>query len=84
MLSLPELCRAGTVIADRFSGHRLERIVQRNESSLVLSFYGAASSDEDSKKRHLVLSCAPSLGRVSEPAKVSKRVAAVLRHSKIS
>ena len=69
MLSFPELRRAGTVIADRFSGHRLERIVQRNESSLVLSFYGAASSDEDSKKRHLVLSCAPSVGRVSEHAK---------------
>ena len=66
MLSLQELRRAAAVIDARFSGHRLERIVQRNAQSLVFTFYGTDALDGNASKRHLILSCAPAVARVSE------------------
>ena len=66
MLSLQELRRASAVIDARFSGHRLERIVQRDPQSLVLTLYGTDALDGSASKRHLILSCAPAVARVSE------------------
>jgi len=73
MLSLRELRRAACAIELRLrgpdgEGHRLERVVQPDATSLALSFYGRDAESREGVKRHLVVSCDPQLGRVCEVA----------------
>jgi predicted ribosome quality control (RQC) complex YloA/Tae2 family protein len=65
MLSLRELRRAGIAIDQIMSGHRVERIVQTAPLTLIITLYGRDADGSDGRKRHLLVSCAPGLGRVS-------------------
>jgi predicted ribosome quality control (RQC) complex YloA/Tae2 family protein len=68
MLCLAELRRAAEILDDQIVGHRVEKIVQEGPHRIVLSVYGRGRDEgEDSgAKRHLLLSCCPQLGRVSQ------------------
>ena len=65
MLSLRELRRAAVAIDKTMSGHRVERIVQTDAFNVVITLYGRNADGSDGRKRHLLVSCAPGLGRVS-------------------
>lgn len=66
MLSFIELRRAAAAIDRRMAGFRVERISQPGAFQLVLTFYGREDGDASGVKRHLLLSCDPSFGRVGE------------------
>ena len=74
MLSLAELRRVAGALDAHFVGMRIEKIVQPGESdakgagdtSIVFSLYGRGRDDDAPRKRHLLLSCHPALGRIAE------------------
>jgi predicted ribosome quality control (RQC) complex YloA/Tae2 family protein len=70
VLNLTELRRAAAVIESRFRGHRLERWLQPGGDRLALVLYGRAPGEEKGRKRILLLSCRPQVGRVSELEKL--------------
>ncbi len=81
MLSLRELRRAARVLDERMTRHRIERIVQTDAHTLVFTLYGRdthaahvpdATDSAEGVKKHLLVSCAPSTGRVSLLAKKTK------------
>jgi len=77
MLSLLELERAADAIETRLrgpdgEGHRIERVVEPDATSVALSFYGRDREGGEGSKRHLLLSCHPELGRVCEIASLPK------------
>ena len=78
MLNLRELRRAARVLDERMTRHRIERIVQTDAHTVVFTLYGRdahapdATDSAEGVKRHLLVSCAPSTGRVSLLAKKTK------------
>ncbi len=72
MLSLCELERAARVLTDALSGARVERWLQPGGDQLVVSVYRRDPETGASRKRHLLLSAAPELARISELARVPK------------
>jgi predicted ribosome quality control (RQC) complex YloA/Tae2 family protein len=68
MLSFVELRRAAAAIDRRIAGFRVERISQPDAFQLIFSFYGheAGQTGQRGVKRHLLISCDPSFGRVGE------------------
>jgi predicted ribosome quality control (RQC) complex YloA/Tae2 family protein len=66
MLSFIELRRAAAAIDRRMAGFRVERISQPDAFQLVVTLYGREDGDTKGVKRHLLLSCDPSFGRVGE------------------
>ena len=66
MLSFVELASAALALEARFVGYRIERIAQPGPFQLVLTCYGRDSGAQRGVKRHLLLSCDPVFGRVSE------------------
>ena len=63
MLSLREVERAALLLDRMLRGHRLQRIVQPDEHSLVLECYGRQGDDRS--RQELMLCCHPELARVS-------------------
>jgi predicted ribosome quality control (RQC) complex YloA/Tae2 family protein len=59
MLSLAELRRAARVLDDAVAGARLQRLVQPDEHSLVLTFYGIKG------EMQVLLCCRPGFARLS-------------------
>ena len=66
MLSFVELRSAALAVEARFLGCRIEKIAQPGPFQLVVTGYGRPGAVERGVKRHLLLSCDPALGRVSE------------------
>ena len=66
MLSLCELKRAARIVDARFGDALVEKIVEPGDRRIQLTLYGRGGGEKASAKRHLVLSCAPRFGRVSE------------------
>jgi predicted ribosome quality control (RQC) complex YloA/Tae2 family protein len=62
VLGLRELERAAAVVAERFRGARLERVVQRGRFELELTLAGGAAPGAGGA---LLLSCRPRAGRVA-------------------
>ncbi len=71
MLSLPELEHAASVLASRWKGARLDKVMAPGDFELVLHLSGG--EDRDAKDRlHLLLSWRPKFGRVSALARPRK------------
>jgi predicted ribosome quality control (RQC) complex YloA/Tae2 family protein len=71
MLSLTELERAARVLLERWSGLRLQALVQPDPNTLVLSLYGRDADTGEAasgagRRRELLLSCEPGAARVAE------------------
>ena len=66
MLSLKELRRVAGIIDSDFRGHRVERWVQPDATSLALSLYGRDPERDEGRKRCLYFSCHGNLARISE------------------
>ncbi len=66
MLSLKELRRAAAILDSDFRGHRVERWVQPDATSLAVSVYGRDSEHGEGRKRTLFFCCLGALARVSE------------------
>ena len=68
MLSLIELRRAAAAIDASLRGHRVERISQPDALQVVFTLYGRGdeASGARGSKRHLLVSCDPAFGRISE------------------
>jgi predicted ribosome quality control (RQC) complex YloA/Tae2 family protein len=62
MLSLLELRRATAILEARLAGTHVERIIQSEDHSLVLTFAGAPRSEAG--KRHVLLACSPEFARI--------------------
>lgn len=65
MLSYPELKTALEVIAPQVVGSRVQRVVQPDDTTLVLELYGWDNDRNEGGKRVLKLSCHPQFGRVA-------------------
>lgn len=80
MLSLMELRRAAAILDSTFRGHRVERWVQPDATSLAMSVYGRSpgrSPESDPEqgeggKRVLYFCCLGELGRISEMDRLPK------------
>ncbi len=70
MLSLRELERAARVLTDEFGGGRIERWMQPDAERLVLTVYRRDPASGAGGKRHVLLSAAPEVARVSALAKL--------------
>lgn len=66
MLSLKELKRVAAILDADFCGHRVERWVQPDATTLTLCVYGRKPGEEDGSKRYLYFSCQANLARISE------------------
>ena len=76
MLSLSELQRAASAVERVFAGHRVEKVLQTDETAVALVLYGRTQEGSEgvapgggasagkAAKRVLVLSCHPQLGRM--------------------
>jgi predicted ribosome quality control (RQC) complex YloA/Tae2 family protein len=73
MLSLTELRRATPLLSTLIAGHQIQRIVEPDAMSVVLTVYGAGTEPgAKAKRRHFRFSCRPGSARasqLSEPAK---------------
>ena len=72
MLSLRELERVVRILDETFAGARVERWVQPDPERLVVTLYRRDPETGEGSKRHLLLSAAEGVARVSELAKVPK------------
>jgi predicted ribosome quality control (RQC) complex YloA/Tae2 family protein len=62
MLSLRELERAAAILAREIVGHRVQQVVQSDETSVVIELYGGG--EHEGRRHWLVLSCDPERARV--------------------
>jgi predicted ribosome quality control (RQC) complex YloA/Tae2 family protein len=72
MLSLKELRRVAGIVDSDFRGHRVERWVQPDATSLALSLYGRDPERDEGRKRVFYFSCHANLARLSEIDRLPK------------
>jgi predicted ribosome quality control (RQC) complex YloA/Tae2 family protein len=63
-LSVKELRRAATILDRDFRGHRVERWVQPDATSLAVALYGRDSKTDEGRKRNFKFSCRGNLARI--------------------
>ena len=64
MLSLAEISRAVRILDARIAGHRVQGIVQPDDTSVVLTTFGPAD-DPGQRKHHVLLSCRAEMARLA-------------------
>ena len=72
MLSLKELRRAAAILDANFRGHRVERWVQPDPTSLAVSLNGRDLEQDEGRKRFLYFNCQSALARISEIERLPK------------
>ncbi|MCP5039536.1 MAG: DUF814 domain-containing protein [bacterium] len=72
MLSLNELRRVAAIFDGSLRGHRVERWVQPDATSVAVSIYGRDAEHDEGRKRTLLFCCEGELARVSEIDRLPK------------
>jgi predicted ribosome quality control (RQC) complex YloA/Tae2 family protein len=71
MLSWRELERAASILRREIAGHRIQQVVQPDETTVVLELYGGGEGER--RRRWLALSCGPECARVGEAIRAPAR-----------